>query len=107
MLVAQLREAVKISNPENTRKIRDELYIKYFEIYGTAAENIYELDQWLCDDVSTAILGSCVEQGTHELYNIINTIVGDEATISTDELCVALDIIYLTRTTHNYNITSY
>jgi len=30
-VVAQLRETVKNSNQENKRKLRDELYIKYFK----------------------------------------------------------------------------
>ena len=94
MLVAQLREAVKISNPENKRKLRDELYIKYFEIYGTEAENIYELHQWVSEDVARALLCPSAKPDIRELHNIINTVVGDNATMSTDDLSTALDKIY-------------
>ena len=95
MLVTQLREAVKKSNPENKRKMRDELYNKYFEIYGTKAENIYELHQWVSEDVARALLCQSAEPDIRELRNIINTIVGDDATMTTDELSTALDRIYL------------
>jgi hypothetical protein len=95
MLVAQLREAVKTAKPESKRKIRDELYIKYFEIYGIEAKNIYELHQWVSEDVASALLCPSDEPDIRELRNIINTIVGDNSTISTDELGVALDRIYL------------
>ena len=94
MLVAQLREAVKNSNQENKRKLRDELYIKYFEIYGTEAENIYELHQWVRDDVARALLCPSAKTDIRKLRNIINTIVGENATMSTDDLCTALDRIY-------------
>jgi hypothetical protein len=94
-VVAQLRETVKNSNQENKRKLRDELYIKYFEIYGTEAENIYELHQWVRDDVARALLCPSAEPDIRELRNIINTVVGDNATMSTDDLSTALDRIYL------------
>jgi hypothetical protein len=95
MLVVKLREAVKNSNMENKRKQRDELYIKYLEIYGIEAEDIYELHRWVCDDVARALLCRSVDPTIGELRNIINTIVGDNATFSTDELSTALDRIYL------------
>jgi hypothetical protein len=94
MLVAQLREAVQNSNLENKRKLRDELYIKYSEIYGIEAENIYELHQWVCDDVASALLCPSAKTDIRKLRNIINTIVGENATMSTDDLCTALDRIY-------------
>ena len=95
MLVAQLREAVINSNPENKRIMRDELYNKYFVIYGTEAENIYELHRWVSDDVARALLYQSAELDIRELRNIINTIVGENATMSTDDLSAALDKIYL------------
>ena len=95
MPVAKLRETVKNSTQEYKRKMRDELYIKYFEIYGTEAENIYELHQWVSEDVARALLCPSAEPDIRELRNIINTIVGDDATMTTDELSTALDRIYL------------
>lgn len=95
MLVAKLRETVKNSTQEYKRKMRDELYIKYFEIYGIEAENIYELHQWVSEDVASALLCPSAKPDIRELRNIINTIVGDNATMSTDDLSTALDRIYL------------
>lgn len=95
MLVAQLREAVKTANLENKRKMRDELYIKYFEIYGIEAEDIYEIHMWVRDDVARALLCPSAEPDIRELRNIINTIVGDNAKMSTEELSTALDMLYL------------
>jgi hypothetical protein len=93
-VVAQLREAVKKSNLENKRKRRDQLYNKYSEIYGIEAEDIYELHRWIRDDVASALLCPSATPDIGELHNIINTIVGDNATYSTDELRVALDNLY-------------
>ena len=92
MLVHQIRTTVSQEHDVNGDDI-ELLYQKYHDIYGKRPANIKEIVIWITDDLASALQGPSVDQDIEDWEHILNTVVGPSS-ITTDELCYALDKMY-------------